>query len=69
MTKKEKAIIQEVEPVDFKMNSCGQENSHEQGDNILNSDKNSDDGDDDNDDDENPLNVHKCISNGTVQSY
>ena len=52
--------VKEVEPVDFKMNSCGQENSHERGDNILNSDENMDD------DDENPHDVHKCASNETV---
>ena len=52
--------VKEVEPVGFKMNSCGQENSHERGDNILNSDENMDD------DDENPHDVHKCVSNETV---
>ena len=52
--------VKDVEPVGFKINSCIEENSHEQGDNILNSDKNSDD------DDENSLNVHKCASSETV---
>lgn len=32
----------ESESVDFEINSCGQENSHEQGDNILNSYENID---------------------------
>ena len=53
--------VKEVESVGFKINSCVEENSYEQGDNILNSHKNSDD-----DDDENSLDVHKCPSNQTV---
>ena len=35
VNKKEKNdVVKELEPIDFKMNSCGQENSHEKGDNI-----------------------------------
>ena len=52
--------VKEAEPVDFKMNSCGQENSHEKGESILNSDENM------YDDNENSLDVHKCASNETV---
>ena len=51
--------IEEVEPVDFKLNFSGQGNIHYQERNILNLDEITDD-------DENSLDVHKCASNKTA---